>query len=261
MATIDERVVSLKMNNKQFLSAIQESASSMDKLKGALKLDQATSGFSRLSEIAKNTTFGDLAAKALDIGKNMTVMQGMGLAAFGGIGAAALSAGHQILSGFFQTVKDGFNEYELKMRAIQTIMANTAEKGTTLSEVKTSLAELNTYADKTVYSFSDMTNAIGLFTAAGVDLQTSVASIKGLSNLAAASGSTAQQTATAYTQLSQAISAGVVHLQDWNSLVNAGMGGESFRNALIETSRMMRLLRRRVTSESPLRKTGLPHRS
>jgi len=239
VATIDERVVSLKMNNKQFLSAIQESASSMDKLKGALKLDQATSGFSRLSEIAKNTTFGDLAAKALDIGKNMTVMQGMGLAAFGGIGAAALSAGQQILSGFFQTVKDGFNEYELKMRAIQTIMANTAEKGTTLGEVKTSLAELNTYADKTVYSFSDMTNAIGLFTAAGVDLQTSVASIKGLSNLAAASGSTAQQTATAYTQLSQAISAGVVHLQDWNSLVNAGMGGESFRNALIETSRMM----------------------
>ena len=239
MATIDERVVSLKMNNKQFLSAIQESASSMDKLKGALKLDQATSGFSRLSEIAKNTTFGDLAAKALDIGKNMTIMQGAGLAAFGGIGAAALSAGSQIMSGFFQTVKDGFNEYELKMRAIQTIMANTAEKGTTLAEVKTSLAELNTYADKTVYSFSDMTNAIGLFTAAGVDLQTSVASIKGLSNLAAASGSTAQQTATAYTQLSQAISAGVVHLQDWNSLVNAGMGGESFRNALIETSRMM----------------------
>ena len=239
MATIDERVVSLKMNNKQFLSAIQESASSMDKLKGALKMDQAASGFSRLSEIAKNTTFGDLAAKALDIGKNMTIMQGAGLAAFGGIGAAALSAGSQIMSGFFQTVKDGFNEYELKMRAIQTIMANTAEKGTTLAEVKTSLAELNTYADKTVYSFSDMTNAIGLFTAAGVDLQTSVASIKGLSNLAAASGSTAQQTATAYTQLSQAISAGVIHLQDWNSLVNAGMGGESFRNALIETSRMM----------------------
>ena len=239
MATIDERVVSLKMNNKQFLSAIKESASSMDRLKDSLKMQGAADGLSRIGEIAKNTTLGDLATKALDIGKNMTVMQGMGLAAFGGIGAAALSAGQQILSGFFQTVKDGFNEYELKMRAIQTIMANTAEKGTTLGEVKTSLAELNTYADKTVYSFSDMTNAIGLFTAAGVDLQTSVASIKGLSNLAAASGSTAQQTATAYTQLSQAISAGVIHLQDWNSLVNAGMGGESFRNALIETSRMM----------------------
>ena len=239
MATIDERVVSLKMNNKQFLSAMKESASSMDKLKESLKMQGAADGLARVGEIAKNTTLGDLANKALEIGKNMTVMQGLAVTAFGGIGVAALNAGRSIISGFVQTIKDGFNEYELKMRSIQTIMANTAEKGTSLAEVKTSLAELNTYADKTVYSFSDMTNAIGLFTAAGVDLQTSVSSIKGLSNLAAASGSTAQQASTAYTQLSQAISAGVVHLQDWNSLVNAGMGGESFRNALIETARMM----------------------
>ena len=239
MATIDERVVSLKMNNKQFLSAMKESASSMDKLKESLKMQGAADGLARVGEVAKNTTLGDLATKALEIGKNMTVMQGLAVTAFGGIGVAALNAGRSIVSGFFQTIKDGFNEYELKMKSIQTIMANTAEKGTTLAEVKTSLAELNTYADKTVYSFSDMTNAIGLFTAAGVDLNTSVASIKGLSNLAAASGSTAQQASTAYTQLSQAISAGVVHLQDWNSLVNAGMGGESFRNALIETARMM----------------------
>ena len=239
MATIDERVVSLKMNNKQFLSAMKESAAGMDKLKESLKMQGAADGLSRIGEIAKNTTLGDLATKALDIGKNMTVMQGLAVTAFGGIGVAALNAGRIVVSGFIRTIKDGFNEYELKMRAIQTIMANTVEKGTTLGEVKTSLAELNTYADKTVYSFSDMTHAIGLFTAAGVDLQTSVASIKGLSNLAAASGSTAQQTATAYTQLSQAIAAGAVHLQDWNSLVQAGMGGESFRNALIETSRMM----------------------
>lgn len=239
MATIDERVVSLKMNNKQFLSAIKESASSMDRLKDSLKMQGAADGLSRIGEIAKNTTLGDLATKALEIGKNMTVMQGLGVAAFGGLGAAALSAGQQIVSGFIGTIKDGFNEYELKMRSIQTILANTAEKGTTLTEVKASLADLNTYADRTVYSFSDMTNAIGLFTAAGVDLQTSVSSIKGLSNLAAASGATAQQASTAYTQLSQAISAGVIHLQDWNSVVNAGMGGEGFRNALIETARVM----------------------
>ena len=239
MATIDERVVSLKMNNKQFLSAMKESAAGMDKLKESLKMQGAADGLSRIGEIAKNTTLGDLASKALEIGKNMTVMQGLGVAAFGGIGAAAVSAGSQFVSGFFNTIKDGFNEYELKMRSIQTILANTAEKGTSLAEVKASLADLNTYADKTVYSFSDMTNAIGLFTAAGVDLQTSVSSIKGLSNLAAASGSTAQQASTAYTQLSQAISAGVIHLQDWNSVVNAGMGGEGFRNALIETARVM----------------------
>ena len=96
MATIDERVVSLKMNNKQFLSAIKESASGMDKLKESLKLQGAADGLSRVGEIAKNTTLGDLATKALDIGKNMTVMQGLAVTAFGGIGAAAVRAQNEI---------------------------------------------------------------------------------------------------------------------------------------------------------------------
>ena len=82
MATIDERVVSLKLNNKQFVSAIQESAASMDKLKNSLgSVGTSASGLSRISEIARNTTFGDLANKALEVGRNLTVSQGLGIAA------------------------------------------------------------------------------------------------------------------------------------------------------------------------------------
>ena len=114
MATIDERVVSLKMNNKQFLSAIKESASSMDRLKESLKMQGAADGLARVGEIAKNTTLGDLATKALDIGKNMTVMQGLAVTAFGGIGVAALNAGRSVVSGFIGTIKDGFNEMSSK---------------------------------------------------------------------------------------------------------------------------------------------------
>lgn len=239
MATIDERVVSLKLNNQQFLSAIQTSAAGMDQLKGALKMEGATSGLERVAEVARNTSLGDLAAKALDVASNMSVMQAASLAALGGIGAAAVSAGQQLISGYFNIIKEGFQEYELQMKSVQTIMANTASKGTTLSETNAALKELNTYADRTIYNFGEMTKNIGLFTAAGVDLNTSVASIKGLSNLAAMSGATSEQAATAMQQLSQAIAAGTVKLQDWNSVVNAGMGGEAFQNALKETSRMM----------------------
>lgn len=239
MATIDERVVSLKLNNNQFLSAIQTSAAGMDQLKSSLKMEGATSGLERIAEVARNTSLGDLAAKALDVASNMSIMQAASLAALGGIGAAAVSAGQQLISGYFNIVKEGFQEYELQMKSVQTIMANTASKGTTLSETNSALKELNTYADRTIYNFGEMTKNIGLFTAAGVDLNTSVASIKGLSNLAAMSGATSEQAATAMQQLSQAISAGTVKLQDWNSVVNAGMGGEAFQNALRETSRMM----------------------
>ena len=136
-------------------------------------------------------------------------------------------------------IKSGLNEYELKMNSIQTILTNTSHNGTTLDQVNKALGELNTYADKTIYNFGQMTDNIGKFTAAGVDLDTSVASIKGIANLAAASGSSSAQASTAMYQLSQALAAGKVSLMDWNSVVNAGMGGKLFQDALIRTSEHM----------------------
>ena len=239
MATIDERVVSLKMNNKQFLSAIRESSSSMDKLKDSLKMDGAASGLKRIGEIAKNTTLGDLARSAVDAASNMSVMQGIGITALGGIGAAAISAGKSMLQSFIQPAIDGFHEYETQINAVQTILANTSQNGTTLDQVNAALDELNSYADKTIYNFTEMTNSIGTFTVAGIGLEDATASVKGFSNMAALSGANATQAAQATYQLAQAMSSGVVKLQDWMSLEHAGIAGKQFQDALIETSRIM----------------------
>ena len=239
MATIDERVVSLKMNNKQFLSAIRESASSMDKIKESLKLDGAADGLKRVGEIARNTTLGDLARSAVDAASNMSVMQGIGVAALGGIGAAALDAGKSILQGMVQPAIDGFKEYETQINAVQTILANTSQNGTTLDQVNAALDELNSYADKTIYNFTEMTNSIGTFTVAGIGLEDATTAVKGFSNMAALSGANAQQAAGATYQLAQAMSAGKVQLQDWLSLEHTGIGGKQFQDALIETSRIM----------------------
>ena len=239
MATIDERVVSLKMNNKQFLSAIKESASSMDKLKESLKMEGAANGLKRMGEIAKNTTLGDLARSAVDAASNMSVMQGIGITALGGIGAAAISAGKSMLQSFIQPAIDGFKEYETQINAVQTILANTSQNGTTLDQVNAALDELNKYADKTIYNFTEMTNSIGTFTVAGIGLEDATNAVKGFSNMAALSGANATQAAGATYQLAQAMSAGKVQLQDWISLERAGIGGKQFQDALIETSRIM----------------------
>ena len=134
-------------------------------------------------------------------------------------------------------IKAGLDVYETKINAIQTILANTASEGTNLQSGYGQLNQLNTYANKTVYNFGQMAKNIGTFTAAGVDLKTSVSSIKGIANLAALSGSSAEQASTAMYQLSQSIAAGKVNLQDWNSVVNAGLGGKVFQNQLIETAK------------------------
>lgn len=136
-------------------------------------------------------------------------------------------------------ITTGFQEYELKTNSISTILANTAEKGETLDTVTAALDELNTYSDQTIYNFAQMTDNIGKFTAAGVGLEDSVASIKGMSNLAAFFGVDATKAAGAMYQMSQALAAGKVQLMDWNSLQNAGMSGEAFQKALIRTSELM----------------------
>nr|DAK31359.1 MAG TPA: tail tape measure [Caudoviricetes sp.] len=227
------------MNNKQFLSAIKESASGMDRLKESLKMEGAANGLKRMGEIAKNTTLGDLARSAVDAASNMSVMQGIGITALGGIGAAALSAGKSMLQSFIQPAIDGFKEYETQINAVQTILANTSQNGTTLDQVNAALDELNSYADKTIYNFTEMTSAIGTFTVAGVGLEDATASVKGFSNMAALSGANATQAAQATYQLAQAMSSGVVKLQDWMSLEHAGIAGKQFQDALIETSRIM----------------------
>ena len=141
---------------------------------------------------------------------------------------------------FFRGPMDGLGEYKDKLGSIQTIMTNTEweipDSSLRMRKVSGSLQELNDYADKTIYSFADMTRNIGTFTAAGVSLDKAGTAIKGISNLAAASGSNTQQASTAMYQLSQALAAGRVGLQDWNSVVNAGMGGKLFQDRLTQTA-------------------------
>ena len=163
----------------------------------------------------------------------------MAITALQNITNSALAAGKNLVSAFtIDPIKTGFEEYETQINAVQTILANTSSKGTTLDQVNNALDELNHYADMTIYNFTEMTRNIGTFTAAGVDLDTSVAAIKGIANLAAVSGSNSQQASTAMYQLSQALAAGTVKLQDWNSVVNAGMGGQVFQDALKETAKV-----------------------
>lgn len=224
--TIEEKMVRMSLDNASFLSKIKQTVSSMSEAtQSAKKVDNIrmdgisnsltalTSRFSTFG-IAAATVVSTLTTKMLQLGKSMVMSTTIG------------------------PMKQGLSMYENKLKSIQTILANTQGKSN-LGDVTKSLGDLNEYANKTVYSFEDMTTNMGTFTAAGVDLKTAQTAIKGIGNLAAASGSSTQQAGMAMYQLSQAIAAGKVGLQDWNSVVNAGMGGKKFQTALQDTAKSM----------------------
>ena len=238
--TIDEKVVEMRFDNKQFESNVQTSLSTIDKLKQSLNLTGATKGLENVSAAAQKCNLSPLSSAVETVRMRFSALEVMAVTALANITNSAVNTGKQLLSALtIDPIKTGFQEYETQINAVQTILANTQHEGTNLQQVNAALDELNTYADKTIYNFTEMTRNIGTFTAAGVDLQTSVDAIKGIANLAAVSGSTSQQASTAMYQLSQALAAGKVQLMDWNSVVNAGMGGKVFQDALIRTSELL----------------------
>ena len=225
--TVEERVLAMRFDNAQFERGISKTMSSVKNFKRELDMDGAARGFGAL----------DRAVDAVRV--RFSALEVMGVTALANITNSAVNAGKRVVKALtLDPVKSGFDEYETQINAVQTILANTSGKGTTLEQVNAALDELNRYADMTIYNFTEMTRNIGTFTAAGVDLETSVGAIKGIANLAAVSGSTSQQASTAMYQLSQALAAGTVKLQDWNSVVNAGMGGQVFQDALKDTARV-----------------------
>lgn len=239
---IDQRVVEMRFDNAQFEAAVAQTMTTLQNLDQALKLDSSAKGLTSLQKGLNTVSFSHMSAGIDAINQKFSLMGITGM-------SIVYKLTSQITDAITKTVREltiapvqqGFTEYELKMGSIQTIMASTGES---LKTVNKYLEELNTYSDKTIYSFSDMTNSIGKFTNAGVDLDTAVKAIQGISNEAAVSGANAQEASRAMYNFAQALSAGYVKLIDWKSIENANMATVEFKTELLETAVALGTLRK-----------------
>ena len=301
MSHIDERIVKMSFDNRDFEKNISQTLQSLEKLNDVLKNTSNVEVYSNLSKSLKDIK-GQLSTLNLDelnkvdktesiwtkfgntlstVGKGIAGFIGkidfggildklgfsfnkatdesnglsksvetvtskfsalgiMGATALANITNKAVNAGTALLKSLtLDPITSGFGEYELKMDSIKTILANTAQHGTTLDDVNKALNELNKYSDETIYNFAQMTDNIGKATAAGVGLEDSVAFVKGMSNAAAVFGVDANRMAGATYQMTQALASGVVQLQDWRSLEQAGMGGKLMQDEMIKTAESM----------------------
>ena len=187
MATVDDKVVAMSFESSKFEQGVNKTISSLDKLKSHLQFPNAGKGLDEISNSASKVNLGPI-SKALDFIKSkFSTLSIIGITALTNLTNKAVNFGIGMVKSFtLDPIKAGFQNYETQINAVQTILANTGLKGKKgLGQVNDALAQMNTYANKTVYNFSEMVRNIGTFTAAGVDLKTSAASIKGIANLAA----------------------------------------------------------------------------
>lgn len=233
---IDEKVVQMRFDNSNFESNVQTSLGTIGRLKQSLNFSNSSKSLENIGDAAKSVNMSPLSNAVETVKNKFSGLEVIAVTALANITNSAVNTGKRIISALtIDPIKDGLSEYELQIKSVQTIMANT---GKDVKTVNKALDELNDYADLTIYNFSDMTQNAGMFTAAGLGLEDTMTAIKGIGNWAAYAGASASDMSRATFQLGQALSSGVIRLQDWMSVEHtAGMAGEKYKEAFMETAR------------------------
>lgn len=240
MSNVDDRIVRMQFDNSGFEAGATKAIDLLGKLNDALKFEGMSDGLGKVKDSLHGFNMSNVSDQVESCRLVFSKFDAFTFGVITSLGRRFEEFANQTLQNVKNTMirgaKDGFGEYEQQMNSIQTIAANSGEEMSVITE---SLDKLNEYADKTVYKFGDMTSAIGRFTAAGIGVKDSTAAIQGFANAAALAGAGPAEMSRGIYQLSQAMSAGVVKLQDWKSIENASIDTAQFREVIITTAKAM----------------------
>lgn len=233
-ATIEDRVVEMRFDNADFEKGAKNTMNTLKDLDNSLKFENAGKGFSSITDAANGVNLSSLVSGIEGVSTKFSAMEIAAITVISNITSAVMGMVSRITNELaIKPITEGFEEYETKMDMVQTTMINS---GKSLSEVNGTLDDLNHYADKTIFKFSDMTSALSKFTMAGVtDLDVAKSMIEGIGNAAGEAGLKTEQASSAFYMISQAMSSGKMSLYQWRTLETTGFASVKFRQNLIDT--------------------------
>lgn len=239
--TIDERVVEMRFDNKDFESNVQTSLKTIDKLKESLNFEESTRSVEKFQDSLKHFSLDDIGSAVEGLSDKFNWANVFKMELLNNV----VDSIYSTITGVFNRIKGelhledvdpvsnmilGWNKYAEKTQSVATIMAATGES---MEYVNERMEKLLYFTDETSYSFTDMASNIGKFTANGVELDTAANAMEGIATWAARSGQNAQTASRVMYNLSQAIGMGALKLQDWKSVELANMGTKEFKEMAI----------------------------
>lgn len=273
---VEERIVAMYFDNDDFEKNAKKTIDTLGQLKDGLNLEESAKGFNVFEKIGKTLNFdkanqgltkmksgivtiGDKFKKAFKIGQQplneaqgflkqlqgyMTKYIGFDLA-----GKIVTSLENSIRSLTIKPISAGWNQYQSKMDSVKTIMSSTGES---LANVNAELDSMTEYANKTIYSLTDMTSNLGKFTNNGVELNRAVKAMEGIANATADAGQGAQQASMAMYNISQAIGVGKMTTIDWKSLENANIATQKLKNTFLEMAALQGRIEKQTAKDGSI---------
>lgn len=229
--TIDQKVVEMRFDNRDFEKNTRQTMSTLEKLKEKLHFKGASDGLEEISKAARKVDMNGLADGIQTVSAKFSAMEVIGTTALVNITNSAVNAGKRLVSSIsFDQIASGWNKMGQQMSSMQTLKNST---GKSIEEIEDYLNELMWYSDETSYSFTDMTAALANMTATGGKIEKLVPMIMGMANATAYAGKGAAEFSRVIYNLNQSYGGGYLTLMDWKSVKLAGANSKQLTESLI----------------------------
>lgn len=250
---IENQIVQMGFDNKEFERNISASMKSLDEFKEEMEFKDSERNFKDLEKASESVDFDKL-NKAIDgVGDHFTLVGRVFYKVTDEIAnyftskiTSAVNAVKSVTTDIIDP-KLGYSKYDDYTHGVKQILSALSDDelskleqqyGSAIDGVESKLGELMLYTDETSYNFTDMVGTIGKFLGAGIGLDSAVKDMQGIANWAALSGQNALTASQAMYQMSQALGAGYVKYQDWAQMANLkNMGTTAAKDVFIEAAK------------------------
>lgn len=189
-SNIDKRIVEMNFDNARFEKNVNQSISTLDRLKNALNMKGAEKGFNQLERSANSVNFSGLERSLTNIEHRLSTFGIAGARVVTTITDKALGALGKLNNAVFGQMKSGGISRALNLEHANFMMEGLLKNADKVSEIMGSDGPVQKSVKGTAYGLDEAANAAAQFVASGVtDLTKLENALTGISGAAAMTGS------------------------------------------------------------------------
>lgn len=251
---IDERIVRMEFDNKQFNDGVKETQKNLKSLNESLKFEDSSKSFDNITRAANNVDLSNITKNVGLLQKSFTALGEFSQGIIANIANDVYALGKRVLkapwnlakSFSFDQINAGYSKYESNLKSTQTIMAAT---GKSISEVETEMDKLNWYTDETSYSLSDMVSNIATFTNNGIGLSAATKQMIGIANAAGLAGASTTDATHAMQGFAKAMGRHYMDQMNWSWIRTAHMDTLAVKQDFIDAAETLGYLTKTVVRD------------
>lgn len=162
MSTIEERVVAMKFDNKNFQTNVKDSVKSLSELKEGLNLDASTKSLADLYVAGQSFNLAGVGGAVDGLSQRFASLGIVGMSVINNLTTGALKMGKSLVSALTDPIVEGG-----KKRALDIAQAKFQFEGLGM-DVQDTMASANDAVTGTAYSLADAAKVAGQFGASGM---------------------------------------------------------------------------------------------